>query len=254
MASDHALTTAYLRTPRAAAVAGIVFSILLFAVFGLTRLSIPPDPFEPGAWLKDDVTFVTLAMNLVPFAGIAFLWFVGVLRDRLGSREDQFFATVFIGSAFLLLATLFAAAAVVGAIIIAFHEVPEALVHSAAFHFGRGLAYNLINIYLVKTAAVFMITTSTMAVHTRVTPRWLAVGGYLIALMPVWQLLFQLELARISVLGSFGQCFHSMGSATAPGLKAIGVGSQNLKHAFRRIFPSPVEVAYRPLSGLQWCR
>src|SRR6516225_6883877 len=60
-------------------------------------------------------------MNLVPFAGVAFLWFVGVLRDRLGGREDQFFATVFLGSGLLLLAMLFAAAAVVGAIIIAFH-------------------------------------------------------------------------------------------------------------------------------------
>jgi hypothetical protein len=25
-----------------------------------------------------------LALNLVPFAGLAFLWFIGVLRDRLG--------------------------------------------------------------------------------------------------------------------------------------------------------------------------
>jgi hypothetical protein len=110
-------------------------------------------------------------MNLVPFAGIAFLWFVGVLRDRLGAREDQFFATVFLGSGFLLLAMLFTAAAVVGAIIIAFHAVPETLVQSAAFHFGRGLAYAMFNVYLVKTAAVFMITTSTIAVYTRLTPR-----------------------------------------------------------------------------------
>ena len=120
-------------------------------------------------------------MNLVPFAGVAFLWFVGALRDRLGEREDRFFATVFLGSGFLLLAMLFAAAAAVGAIIIAFHAVPEAVAHSAAFHFGRGLAYGMINIYLVKTAAVFIITTSTIAIYTHLTPRWLAIGGYFIA-------------------------------------------------------------------------
>src|SRR5262245_55625575 len=74
-------------------------------------------------------------MNLVPFAGIAFLWFVGVLRDRLGAREDQFFATLFLGSGFLLLSMLFTAAAAVGAIIIAFHATPETAVQSAAFHF-----------------------------------------------------------------------------------------------------------------------
>jgi hypothetical protein len=42
-----------------------------------------------------------LALYLVPFAGIAFLWFIGVLRDRLGELEDRFFATVFFGSGLL---------------------------------------------------------------------------------------------------------------------------------------------------------
>src|SRR6516165_10606745 len=184
MTSDQVgLTHAQLRTPRAAAVAGILFSLLLFATFGLMRLSVPGDPFEPGAWLNGSLKYVALAMNLVPFAGVAFLWFVGVLRDRLGAREDQFFATVFLGSGLLLLAMLFAAAAVVGAIIIAFHAAPEALEHSATFHFGRGLAYGMINIYLVKTASVFMITTSTIALFTHLTPRWLAIGGYVIAIV-----------------------------------------------------------------------
>jgi len=181
--NEARLTQAHLRTPRAAAVAGILFSVLLFAVFVLMRLSVPGDPFESGAWLRSGETYVSVAMNLVPFAGIAFLWFVGVLRDRLGSREDQFFATVFLGSGYLLLAMLFTAAAAVGAIVIAFHAAPDTLMHSATFHFGRGLAYGMINIYLVKTASVFMITTSTIALYTRLTPTWLAVGGYAIALV-----------------------------------------------------------------------
>src|ERR1700756_1956186 len=121
---ETSLTDAYLRTPRAAAFAGIIFSVLWVVVFGLMRLSVPSDPFEEGAWLAGDTTYVALAINLVPFAGVAFLWFVGVLRDRLGAREDQFFATVFLGSGFLLLAMLFVAAAVVGAIIVAFVRHP----------------------------------------------------------------------------------------------------------------------------------
>jgi hypothetical protein len=201
------LTHAQLRTPRAAAVAGILFSVLLFVTFGLVRISVPGDPFEPGAWLEHGLSYVTLAMHLVPFAGVAFLWFMGVLRDRLGEREDQFFATVFLGSGLLLLAMLFSAAAVVGAIIIAFHASPEALEHSAIFHFGRGLAYGMINIFLLKTASVFMITTSTIALYTRLTPRWLAIGGYVIAIVllidyfgwslmvfPFWVLLLSLSI------------------------------------------------------------
>jgi hypothetical protein len=181
--NEARLTQAHLRTPRAAAVAGILFSVLFFTVYALMRLSVPGDPSEPGAWLQSGETYVAVAMNLVPFAGIAFLWFVGALRDRLGTREDQFFATVFLGSGFLLLAMLFSAAAVVGAIVMAFHAAPGTLMHSATFYFGRSLAYGMVNIYLVKTASVFMITTSTIALHTRLTPTWLAVGGYVIALV-----------------------------------------------------------------------
>jgi MFS family permease len=177
------LTRAQLRTPRAAAVAGILFSILLLLVFWLMRRSVPHDPLETGGWLRSGTGNVTLALNLIPFAGVAFLWFVGALRDRLGAREDRFFATVFLGSALLLLAMLFAAAAVIGAIILAFHAAPEQRIDSAAFHFGRGLAYLMINVYLVKSAAVFMMTTSTIALFTRLTPRWLAFGGYGVAVV-----------------------------------------------------------------------
>ena len=172
---------ARLRTPKAAAIAGVVFSILLFAVFVLMRHSVPQNPLETGAWLQTGSTNVVIALNLVPFAGIAFLWFVGALRDKLGRREDQFFATVFLGSGLLLLAMLFAAAAVVGAIILAFHAAPETLISSATFHFGRGLAYGMINIYVVKTASVFMVTTSTIGLYTGLTPRWLALAGYAVA-------------------------------------------------------------------------
>jgi hypothetical protein len=35
---------------------------------------------------------VILALNLLPFAGIAFLWFIGVVRDRIGQGEDRLFA------------------------------------------------------------------------------------------------------------------------------------------------------------------
>ena len=204
---EERLTYARLRTPRAAAVAGILFSVLLFVIFGLVRISLPGDPFEPGAWLENSLLYVTLAMHLVPFAGVAFLWFMGVLRDRLGEREDQFFSTVFLGSGFLLLAMLFSAAAVLGAIIIAFHASHETLEHSATFHFGRGLAYGMINIYLLKTASAFMITTSTIALYTHLTPRWLAIGGYVIAAIllidylgwslmafPFWVLLVSLSI------------------------------------------------------------
>lgn len=209
MLQDRSITRANLKTPKAAAIAGILFSLLLIAVFWLLRVSVPADPQEPGSWLRANSNVVALALNLVPFAGIAFLWFIGVLRDRLGQREDRFFATVFFGSGLLFLGTLFIAAALVGGILIAFAAQPEELINSAAFHIARATAYNLMNIYMVKMAGVFMITTSTLAIYTGFAPRWLAVVGYVLSLLvlagsyyiswsfvvfPVWVLLISIYI------------------------------------------------------------
>jgi hypothetical protein len=177
------LTHSNLKTPKAAAIAGMIFSVLLIAVFWLLRTSIPADPQEPGSWLHTNSRTVTLAVNLMPFAGIAFLWFIGVLRDRLGELEDRFFATVFFGSGLLFLAMLFTAGAIAGAILIAFVMHPQELVGSATFHFARAAAYSLMNVYMIKMASVFMITTSTVAIYTGIAPRWLAVLGYILALL-----------------------------------------------------------------------
>ena len=109
---------------------------------------------------QDELDTVALGLNLVPFAGIAFLWFIGVLRDRLGEFEDRFFSTVFLGSGLLFLAMLFASAAVAGGIILAYAAKPEGLLASVTFTFARAATYEIMNIYTVKMAAVFMISTS----------------------------------------------------------------------------------------------
>jgi hypothetical protein len=205
MQENVALIRARMKTPRAAAVAGIVFSSLMFVIFVLLRRSIPADPLEPGTWLGADTWRIELALNLVPIAGVAFLWFIGVLRDRLGQQEDRFFATVFFGSALLFLAMLFAAAAITGAVtLLASSSQPGELIDSATFHFARATAYIIMNVYAIKMGAVFMFSTSTVVIYTGITPRWIAYIGYLMALavligsyyvgwsfavLPVWVLL-----------------------------------------------------------------
>ena len=98
-----------------------------------------------------------LGLQLVPFAGIAFLWFIGVLRDRLGEREDQFFATVFLGSGLLFLAMLFASSALAGGILILYGATPERLMESGIYGFARVVVYQIINVYAARMAGVFMI-------------------------------------------------------------------------------------------------
>jgi len=183
MLENGFLTHAQLKTPRAAAIAGIVFSLLLLLILWLLRTSIPADPLEPGAWLATDTRAVTVALNLVPFAGVAFLWFIGVLRDRLAQLEDRFFATVFFGSGLLFLAMLFAAAAVIGAIVLVGSiSTPQELMNSTTFRFARATSYIIANVYAIKMAAVFMISTSTVVIRTGIAPRWIAFLGFLLAL------------------------------------------------------------------------
>ena len=174
---------ARLKTPRAAAIAGIIFSVLFIAAFSMLRISVPSDPTEPGEWLKTSSSLVGFALNLLPFAGIAFLWFVGALRDRLGQLEDRFFATVFLGSSLLFLAMLFVLAAVVGAIILTFAADSRDGMKAATFHFARTLTYNIVNIYMIKMAAVFMMSTSTVIIYTDIAPRWVAYLGFILALL-----------------------------------------------------------------------
>lgn len=167
-----------MRTPRAAAIAGILFSALLIASLLLLRLSVPDDPLAAGGWLKQELRRVKIAINLIPFAGIAFLWFIGVLRDRLGKKEDQFFATVFFGSGLLFLGMMFVAGASAGALILAYSAQPQSFLDSGTFVFARAFSFYAMRTYAFKMAAVFMITSSTLAIRTGFVARWIALLGY----------------------------------------------------------------------------
>ncbi|HEY9662624.1 MAG TPA: hypothetical protein V6C65_29570 [Allocoleopsis sp.] len=183
MKPETPLIRKHLRAPKAAAIAGIVFSVLLIISLVLLLLSIPVSLGENGAWLTTGGKSVLLALNLVPFAGIAFLWFMGVVRDRLGKNEDQFFATVFLGSGLLFLALLFASAAVSGSMILLYLNQPDRQLAAGAYRFGGTLARQLMTTYAIRMAGVFMISTSTLFIQTQVIPRWMGWLGYGLALI-----------------------------------------------------------------------
>jgi hypothetical protein len=183
MDQQTTLARSKLTTPRAAAVAGILFAVLLITSLMLIRLAIPADAREAGQWLAGNVSPIELALTLLPFAGIAFLWFIGVVRDRLGEYEDRLFATVFLGSGLLFLAMLFAAAALAGGILIAYDAAPTALTSPGIYSFGRAVTFVVLNTYAIKMAGVFMISTATLFLRTKVTPRWMALLGYALALL-----------------------------------------------------------------------
>jgi hypothetical protein len=171
-----------LRTPNAAAVAGIIFAVLYGTSLVLIRLSVPSDLSDRGIWVQDQAGAISLAMNLLPFAGIAFLWFMGVVRDHMGAHEDQFFATVFLGSGLLFLAMIFAAAAVAIATLASLAAGANALVESSLYLFERHLIYQFGSVFALRMAGVFMISLGTIWLRTRIVERWFVILTYVLAL------------------------------------------------------------------------
>ncbi len=195
------------RAPRSAAIAGLVFGLILSGVLVLLHSAAPPSIVDAGTWLSDlDRRHdVARALELIPFGGIAFLWFIAVVRSSVGHREDRFFDTVFVASGLLFVAMLFAAAAVLSAALrVAEAGIPQE--PGAAAH-AWALASALLGSFGARMAAVFALTVSTAGLRLGNLPRPLALLGYFTGLMllltpplPPWaQLLFPFWVMAISV-------------------------------------------------------
>jgi hypothetical protein len=185
MASNIELTSRALRTPRAAAIAGIAFALLLGTALVLLRIAVPADPREAGTWLDDTwrKNSVEVALNLIPFAGLAFLWFVGVIRDRIGAAEDRFFSTVFLGTAFLFVGMLFVAAGLADGLFGTEVQRGSARISPEVWRFGRHTTYLVLTVYAMRMAGAFTISATTIAVRLGIIPRWLTVFGWIVALV-----------------------------------------------------------------------
>jgi len=170
-------------TPVAGAIAGIIFAVLYTVSVVLLRQTTGEVTSDTGAWLTEDTGLVKFALALVPFAGLAFLWFIAVARERLGRFEDQFFSTVFIGSGLLFLAMIFAAAATAGAIVAAAANDPEGFAASTTFTYARHAFAQILAVYALRMAAIFQLSQASLWVRTRVMPRWMALVTIVVALV-----------------------------------------------------------------------
>ncbi|MFY9918615.1 MAG: hypothetical protein WAL26_09490 [Mycobacterium sp.] len=171
-----------LSTPRAAAVAGVLFALLFGAVIVLIRLALP-EGAEPGSqWLLAGSTNIRVAASIMPFAGIAFLWFIGVVRDGFGGFEDKFFSTVFIGSGLLFLAMMFVAVGVGAGLEAISSDVVDPAAHGEVATFGQMVLLAVSKTYALRMGAVFMISLATIWLKTGLMPRWLVGLTYLVAL------------------------------------------------------------------------
>jgi hypothetical protein len=169
------------RSVEAAALAGLAHAVLyVIAISLMTRAPSPPaDHAARADWFLqvENQRLMVTALNLLVLSTIAFLWFVAVIRRRVGERENRFFGTVFLASA-LLLAALW----LVGATL---YTAPA----FAAYTFGyeptegdialwHGAAVAMLLVLVARLQAVFILTATTVVRLSGAFPRWVVVVGY----------------------------------------------------------------------------
>jgi len=157
----------------------MVFSILFGVSLVLIGTNMPEGAKDSSEWLRTQHAGIVTAALLMPFAGISFLWFIGVVRDGFGRYEDRFFATVFLGSGLLFLAMIFTATAVAAALVATNSGVIDARAHAEVVDFGKMVFLAAAKTYALRMAAVFMISLATIWLKTALMPRWLVLTTYL---------------------------------------------------------------------------
>lgn len=164
----------------AAALSGIAASLSLsLAVFLLSRQ--PGVGSSPAdlSWYSDQVhrESVFVGLNLAALGVVAFLWFMAVIRRRLGDREDQFFATVFLGSgiSFGLLAVCAAACAAAPTFVVQFGTSAD--LDRSIVPLAHGLWFGIWGVGASRMAGVFMAATSTLGLRFGALPVWLSRVG-----------------------------------------------------------------------------
>ena len=156
--------------------------MLFAATLILIRVKMPEGVGDSAEWLDSQKDGISTATKLMPFAGITFLWFIGVVRDNLGRYEDRFFASVLLGSGLLFLAMMFVSTAVAAALVATNAGVTDPAAHVEVIAFGKMVVVSAAKTYAIRMAAVFMISLATIWLKTGLMPRWLVAVSYLVAL------------------------------------------------------------------------
>jgi hypothetical protein len=175
------------RSLEAAAIAGVVYAVL--SAIGLTLLSQYPslslDDEELTAWFDEGEhqTSLIIGLNLIAMSSVAFLWFVAVIRRRIGEREDRFFATVFLGSSLVYVSVWLGGAVAFAAPAVAMTVLDAGSVSEASASLAGGLGAGFLLVIAPRIQAVFVLTASSVILRARILSRWLSIVGYVIGII-----------------------------------------------------------------------
>ena len=223
------------RAARLTAWLGIVYSILVVASFALLNRTPGPTSSDEdylSFYSSGDRRLAILAgLYLMPFAGIAFLWFVVALRtwiSKSARRVDELFSNVQLVSGIVFIALFFASAATLSALA-ANVEFADASIEPATARQFTQLGWALLLVFSMRMAGIFVLTTTTLGRSHGLLPRWFTIAGYgvglflllsavlspaLILVLPVW--VFVLGLILLVRARSLPAGNGASGEGTAP--------------------------------------
>jgi hypothetical protein len=196
---------------------GIAHAVL-FLLAALILASAPGSAASDAEYVEfysspDSRRVIVAAMYIMPFAGIAFLWFIVALRQwiKLGSRRmNELFSNVQLVSGVVFIA-LFLAAAAAESTTAAAVEFQSAPVDPASARLMPTFGRTMLLVLAMRMAAIFVFSTTTIARSSGVLPRWFIYAGYtvglflllsvtlsplLIVVFPVWVIVLCLLLIQ----------------------------------------------------------
>ena len=174
-----------LRSIEAAAIAGIIHSVLLVVALRmlLGTPAITASRAEINAFYQDPPSPLrgVLAFDLVVFAIIGFIWFVAVIRHRIGEREPRFFATVFFGGGILYAAmTLVGAASLAAPVVL--QEIGDQMPEPGVAGMTRSFGILVLAEAVPRVQALVVFSTAALGRLTHTLPTWLLWLSYLFGL------------------------------------------------------------------------
>jgi hypothetical protein len=168
----------------AAAIAGIVcaagWSLGLRGLLSAPGIGADAAEIDRYYAERSNSTAALVWLQVIVVSTIAFLWFIGVVRARIGDREPKFFGTVFFGASVLLAGLMFVGTTLLAApaILVAIGDtVPD----PGSTAMLRAAAAAVLSVILPRMATLVMLSTGSLARATGALPRWLVAITFVVA-------------------------------------------------------------------------
>jgi hypothetical protein len=142
---------------------------------------------------------ILVGLYLMPFAGIAFLWFVVALRlwiSGSGRRENVLLSNVQLVSGILYIALFFGAAAATASTAAGVEFSSggiDPIVARQLPQYGNTLLF----VFAMRMAAMFVFTTSNIGRYAAVLPRWFVLAGFAVGLFLLLSATFSVALVLV---------------------------------------------------------